>query len=297
MKSIFLPLIFLTFSAFAKDDPSLCPIDDKGKLLPSIGYETTEIKSSPEKDIYTLSPDSENPFGGVPMIWVAYKDEQGRIVKIESGGDKPSQKVINFMNKKKTQELAINSSVQGKVDKSFKIPTKESFQQALSKAEDLPLRFGGAVEMSHIGKSCFVTKISDRMFDQKSKRVLENAVFSDVKCDSIKNLYLKFQKEIVSCSEKAESHESELAAILSSSADISTVTSGAGGGGGAPIRSIASVVDDSAGIMPASSYLSTGPGSQSRVLKEKEMCDILLPKKSKASPASLSPAGTEAKIQ
>lgn len=281
--------LFFTLAVNAQE--SLCPIDSSGKISPAIGYEIKEVKSTKNIDVYTLAPDSENPYGGSNLIWTAHKDSLGRIVKIESGGEKPSQKLLNFVNKKKAQDIVFEEVAKKKIEKQFEMPTKDSFKATLSKPEDLPVKFGGAVQMTYEGKNCRVSEISDRVYDQKNKRVTESTVFSSSQCAEIRSLYTKYQSDINSCSDKFKAHEKELAAIKKPMGVYARITSGVGGGGGAPIRSIASVSDLGENNGHDDILNLNLAEFKSKISGEKELCEIFLPSVSGPSNGQRVPSG------
>jgi hypothetical protein len=240
------PLFFLFLMIFiAFPGPGVageCPLDAKGRIIPVLGYDIASVKNSANKEIYQLIPNSENPYGGSSLIWAVTKDQQGRVVRIESGGERPSQKQIAF-ELKKNQELFTQKNLLKKSATSFSLPDADSFKLALGRSEDFPFKFGTVIEMAHTGSSCRVIRLADRLYDHKLQRTLERNFFSVDRCVSISNLYKKFFKDISECSEKYKLHELEIAAISNDSTIIGNITSGVGGGGGAPIRSIASLME------------------------------------------------------
>lgn len=250
-----------------------CPLDKQGKIIPAQGYEFSSIKQQDKKEIYTLTPNQENPYGGPDQIWIISKDKSGRVTRIETGGERPSQKLIDFENKQTQNTLLQNALARKKIKSSFSLPNAEAFKLALASPEDIPVRFGSVVELDHSSGNCYVSKLAHREYDQKTKRVIESVQFSVDRCEAIKNLNQKFQKDIAECSAKYKVHEVELTSLLTKPEFIGNLTSGVGGGGGAPMRSIASVSDFD------------GPGHFGNLLgkykssleTEKELCDILRP--------------------
>lgn len=271
--SYFAILAALTsYSSFAS---TFCPIDQKGGIKPMYGYEVGEVKQEKGKTIYTLVPDSKNPFGGNTITWTAYRNKEGRITKIESGGDRPSQKLVDFVNGQFEDKRKDAQLINEKLDKPFQVPTKETVADAISKAEDHPIRFGRSLEMSYVGDKCVVDKISNRFFDQKKKLVVQEDLYSSANCGQIKKLYSKYQNDIASCNQKFAQHESDLNQLLNSYM-LGKETSGVGGGGGSPMRLIASVNDLSS--VAVDKLLKKDSDSLARIELENRLCDVLTEK-------------------
>lgn len=265
----------LAASSYSALATSFCPIDQKGEIKPLYGYEIGSVKQEKNKAIYTLVPDSKNPFGGGPLTWTAFKNKDGKIIKIESGGEKPSQKLVDFINGQFEEKRKDSHLINEKLDKPFQIPTKETVSDAIAKAEDHPIRFGRTLELSYVGNNCVVDKISDRYFDQKKKLVMHEDLFASAKCADIKKLYSKYQSDIASCNQKFAEHDSDLNKILNSYM-LGKETTGVGGGGGSPIRSIASFNDlSSVGV---NQLLKKDSDALARIEKENRLCDVLTEK-------------------
>lgn len=294
-------LLTLGYSAlsFGANTYTYCPLSSNGKTVkPPMGFTLVPVTSSKSQDVYHLKPTDENPYGGNAQIWVAYKDSQGRVVKIESGGQKPSQKVVNYELKKREYALKNHFPVKGGEER-YTVPGIKEAKMALAQPEDFPIKFGASIEMNFSGNECQVSKLSERYFDSKEKNNVDKVVFNSNKCDSVRNLYSKYEKDITTCTEKLVAHESEIVSLLNAEdrGDIQKAfASGAGGGRGSPIRSVASSEVNSHqssredGIVSMASYLRAGAsGLGSSLLKEKEFCNILAPSKSSSSDATAIP--------
>jgi hypothetical protein len=294
---IFFTASLLVFSvgSFAEESKSFCPVDSMGKPAPPFGYKITGVKNSPSKDFYEIYPSEDNPYGGGKILWVAFKDSQGRIIKIESGGEKPSPKVVKFEVQKRALALKmqIDSSSESKA---FSIVGASQARAALAGPEDYPIKIGSSVEMDYQGTQCKVTKFAERFYDLKTSNPSDKVVFDYRKCDQLRDLSSRFEKETASCAEKTERHEQELAGLLNSSDRPVGLTSGAGGGGGAPVRGIASaeenvdhwksnlnrsIADSESSdnsVISMNNYLIAGAsGFRTKLLREKEYCNILSP--------------------
>ncbi len=302
MKFITTLFLFIFFCQSAKAvSPGFCPIEKDGSLRPGYGGKIGSIKRSADKDIYTILPSDTNPYGGNPQVWVAHKDKSGRIVRIESGGERPSEKLINFELEKRKLEKEFSHTVSQKLDKENKIPTNDSIKKIFGSPGDEPITFGKAIELYYEGDNCYVGGIKEKMFDPKFKRNMEKSTFSVDRCKAIQDLYSSVQKDMNECAGKMASHEVKLDEILNNHGGVITyVTSGVGGGGGSPIRSIASIIESEANIdlntptIPA--YIKSI--ASTRLGKEQEMCALFAPGRTeKSSKGSLKETGTRSTHQ
>lgn len=280
--------LILSLSANAVT-PKFCPISKDGKVRPSHGYKTVEIKPGKDKDVYTLAPSDNNPYGGNTQVWVAFKDKQGRVIRVESGGERPSEKLIAFEQEKRGVEKEYSNKVSNQIDSGFKVAAKESIKQIFASPQEDPILFGKAVEMYYEGDNCYVGKVKERLYDPKSKRNLEKDLFSIDRCQSIDQLYSEVKKDINECAIKSASHNSKLAEILNNhGGQITYVTSGAGGGGGSPIRSIASIIESEGQMNIGSATDLSGMSNvvTSKLQKERDLCRVFGPEKANQSSPS-----------
>jgi hypothetical protein len=122
--------------------------------------------------------------------------------------------------------------------------------------------------------------MKDKLYDPKVKRKLERTVFSLDRCSSISNLYSQVQTDLKECQDKSTKHNQKLAEIMNNhGGQITYVTSGAGGGGGSPVRSIASIIESEAQMNLRSDSLipNFSEVTISRLQKETDLCQVLAP--------------------
>lgn len=291
--------LLITFTAGAAT-PGFCPIGKDGKVRPSHGYKVSDVKTSKLKDVYVMVPDEKNPYGGNTITWTVHKDAQGRIVRIESGGEKPSDKLISFEQEKRELESNYQKTAIKKLGDDSKLPSKDSVSKIFSSPEEEPILFGKAIEMYYEGDNCYVSGVKEKLYDPKSKRGLEKSVFSIDRCQSIGELYTQVKKDINECALKTADHNARLTQILNSNGGQITYSPGVGGGGGAPIRSIASIIETGAqiNIRSATSLPGLSDVVASKLQKEKDLCQILAPTRSEqGSPAAGPNDGQAAKEQ
>lgn len=304
IRIFFLFAVTYSFVLNASTD-SYCPLDSTGKkITPPIGYALVTVSTSKVQDILQLQPTEENPYGGKNQIWIAHKDSQGRIVKIESGDHKPSQKVINYELKKRKHALRNSIPIKGE-EGPYTVPGIKEAKMALAQPEDFPIRFGSSLEMDFSGGDCRVSKLAERYYDPKSKKNIDKLVFNSNKCDSVRDLYSKLNREINACSDKLSSYEADIISLINSdnnSINSTAIAPGVGGGGGAPVRSIASVSDFSKPNMyndnyvSMASYLTSGAyGLKSKIYREKDFCNILSPTKSSSDATAIPYPGKSSK--
>jgi len=189
MLKAILILVFFVPTTLLASPSSRCPVTENGKkpLLP-LGFEVSEVTTSKNKDIYTIAPSQDNPYGGVKQVWIAYKDQSGKIIRIESGGEAPSQKLIQYELKKRGIQLEAQLEVP-KNDKKFSIPGIEDVKMAIAQPDDFSIKFGSMVEMKYSDSKCNVVEISERRYHPRDKKTDSEKLFSANKCDEIRKVY------------------------------------------------------------------------------------------------------------
>lgn len=287
--ALFIPSILLA------SPTSRCPVTDGGtKPRLPMGFEVSEVSSSKSKDVYTIVPSQDNPYGGAKQIWTAYKDANGKIIRIESGGESPSQKLIQYELKKRGILLDAHVDMP-KGDKKFAIPGFEDVKMAIAEPTDFNIKFGSSIEMKHNNSDCSVLEISERHYSPRDKKTVSEKVFSASKCDQVRNVYASSSDDLSYCSNAKSTHEIKISNILNGGVGGGGgYAPGVGGGGGAVAvtRDIASSVTTSNSSKPTGSvstgiitpiqlsdYLHSSASGQKGSFTDLNYCDYFAPEK------------------
>jgi len=288
-------LAFYVPATLLASPSSRCPVTENGKkpLLP-LGFEVSEVTTSKNKDIYTIAPSQENPYGGAKQVWIAHKDQSGKITRIESGGETPSQKLIQYELKKRGIQLEAQLEVP-KNDKKFSIPGIEDVKMAIAQPDDFSIKFGSTVEMKYSDSKCNVVEISERRYHPRDKKTDSEKLFSANKCDEIRKVYATTTDELAYCSKTKSIHSNKITQILNADPGVGGVgggsgyapgVGGVGGGSGEPTRDIANsgitvsnnaVATNIVSPIHLQDYLHSSANGSSESFTDLNYCDYFAP--------------------
>lgn len=266
-----------------------------------MGFEVSNVTSSKNKDIYTIVPSQDNPYGGAKQIWTAHKDANGKITRIESGGESPSQKLIQYELKKRGMLLDAHVEIP-KGDKKFAIPGFQDVKMAIAEPTDFNIKFGSSVEMKYNNSECKVLEISERHYRPKDKKTITEKVFSANKCDQVRNIYASSADDLSYCTNARNSHEVKISSILNGGVGGGGgYAPGVGGGGGAVAvtRDIASSVSSIPSNVAArslvtpiqlSDYLHSSASGQKGDFTDLNYCDYFAPTQNSSGPLPKPPS-------
>lgn len=276
-----------------------CPVEENGtKPRLPMGYEISSVSTTKDKDVYTIAPSQDNPYGGAKQVWTAYKNPQGKIIRLESGGDFPSQKLIQYELKK--NGMLLNARIDApKGNKKFSLPGVEDIKMAIAEPSDLLIQFGSSIEMKYSNSDCRVTDVAERFYQPNEKKAVSNKVFSVDKCESIRKVFATYEDDLNSCSDTKRAHQFKISKILNGGAGGGGgYTSGAGGGGGSPIRDVANASSNSVNAervqapIQLSDYLYASANGISNSFDELNYCDYFAPVTNSSSTESRKPGSS-----
>lgn len=272
LKSKLLLALFL-FSPLA--NAGNCPLTEKMDApLPPRGYEFKSIKKDLKQsniEIFELAPLKGN-LSGYTQFWKVTKSTSGKVVELETTDQVPTKEQIDFINAIKNDEL---SELAKTVDKNG-----DTLNFNFKKAEDYPVKIGGKISMDHNGKDCFVKEINEKYYDQNSKSIIPNPVYSSNHCEEIEGMHLKAENALLECENKFASYSNNINSILNSEKIGKFVGGGEGGGGSSPIaRSVASANESGSSLNLRNFLVSASNPLFKELYKSKELCDLLTPVK------------------
>ena len=251
MKRIILAsTMLISASAFADIDYSRCTqatnlglygvnINNDGKVEPA---QHMQVKSrSTEGLVETLVLETNSGFGkGMEMKVTIERDEQGRVIRASTGGERPDPKTIEMYKKyysapayggwgtntepvfqidgsnvpleKVTKEQAKKAGFDKNVDEYKRLKsqrrkdkkTLEKMNEVYSKIHakaDYVIPFGQEAEFDIKDGLCLVKNVSSKNYSTKTKDVSKQLLSSREGCEEVQKLYKKYETKLNECSD------------------------------------------------------------------------------------------------
>ncbi len=226
-------------------------ITNDGKVEPQEHMVLKSAHGDGKTESYTFAMKEKSPFMGGANYEVTVtveRDEQGRIIRAGTGGDKPDQKLIDMWKnyyaqplyggwgrnsgpvynidgkkiplEKVTKEQAKEAGFAENLDQFRKLNSarrkdkktlkkmKETYSKIHAKA-DYVIPFGSEAEFDFKDGVCMTKSTSSKNYSTKTKEVTKQLISSREGCEEVQKLYKKYETKLNECSTVQQSLNNE----------------------------------------------------------------------------------------